>query len=235
LVYDFPKQEIDRTVKLHPSDLLLQDVFGAAGLPTGERRALLDHLLGCRRCRERLRDLRPRLRNPLPAEYDAVLDRGARYLQDWRSAFDRERDEAPRLIARLLDQPPERREILLRNSAQFRTWPLAELLLARSAETALRDSHPAEELARLALQTAKALDSSRYGKARIHDLQARSWAHIGNALRTRSELTAASAAFANGKAHLRKGAGEFLEKRHCSNWSPLCSAPSGSSQRLRAT
>jgi tetratricopeptide (TPR) repeat protein len=217
-------------VKIHPGDLDLRDAFGAKNLPPERRRELLNHLRACRRCRERLREIQspasllsrkvaerlPRLAAPrAESDYDAVLDRSLARSLAQQETFAREHAAAPLLLERLLDQPPERRDLLLRNQTRFQTWALAEVILDRSASAALQDSRPSEDLARLALRLVGHLDPGRYGKARLEDLRARTWSRIGNALRIRAELTAADEAFAKGFTHLRKGTGDPLEKAIC--------------------
>jgi tetratricopeptide (TPR) repeat protein len=217
-------------MRIHPGDPDLRDAFGAKDLPPARRRELLDHLRACGRCRERLREINspasllsrkvaerlPRLAVPRSdRDYDAVLDRSLARSLAQEDSIARERAEAPRLMERLLDQPPERRDLLLRNHAHYQTWSLAELILDRSAIEALQDSRPSEDLARLALRVVGYLDPRRYGRERLEDLKAKTWSRIGNALRIRSELTAADAAFAKGFAHLRRGTGDSLEKAIC--------------------
>jgi len=219
-------------MKIHPGDRFLRDTFGAKDLPADHRRALLDHLRACARCRERLRDILHPLpagplarrvaerlggtRLPAPGSgYDKVIDRAAQSSETRRASLARERAEAPKYLERLLDQPPERRDLLLRNHPRYQTWSLAELILERSAEEALRGSRPSEELGRLALAVTERLDRDYYGTERIEDLKARSWSRIGNALRIRSDLAGAEAAFERGFAHLRRGTGDPMEKATC--------------------
>jgi hypothetical protein len=222
-------------MRVHPGDLDLRDAFGAKDLSAQKRRELLDHLRGCNRCRQRLRELQSptsllsrkvaeRLR-PLAAPrsdraYDAALDRSLARSLAQQESLAREHAEAPLLLERLLDQPPGRRDLLLRNQMQFQTWSLAELILDKSSIAALEEGRPSEDLARLALRLIDYLDPGRYGRKRLEDLRAKSWSRIGNALRIRSELTAADAAFTKGFTHLRRGTGDplatFLEvgERH---------------------
>ncbi len=217
-------------MRIHPGDLDLRDAFGAKDLPAARRRELLDHLRACGRCRERLREINSpasllsrkvaeRLRPLTPPrsdrDYDAALDRSLARSLAQEDSIARERAEAPRLLERLLDQPPERRDLLLRNHAHYQTWSLADLILDRSASAALQDSRPSEDLARLALRVVGYLDPRRYGRERLEDLRAKTWSRIGNALRIRAELTAADAAFAKGFAHLRRGTGDPLERAVC--------------------
>jgi hypothetical protein len=217
-------------MKIHPGDLDLRDAFGAKNLPPERRRELLNHLRACRRCRERLREIQsppsllsrkvaerlPRLVAPRTVrDYDEVLDRSLARSLAQQETFARERAEAPLLLERLLDQPPEHRDLLLRNQTRFQTWSLAELILDRSASAALQDSRPSEDLARLALRLVGHLDPGHYGKARLEDLRAKSWSRIGNALRIRFKLAAADAAFTTAFTYLRRGTGDPLEKAIC--------------------
>jgi tetratricopeptide (TPR) repeat protein len=219
-------------MKIHPGDLDLRDAFGSKDLSVQRRRELLDHLRGCNRCRQRLRELQSptsllsrkvaeRLR-PLAAprsdrDYDAALDRSLARSLAQQESLAREHAEAPLLLERLLDQRPGRRDLLLRNQERYQTWSLAELILDRSSSAALEESRPSEDLARLALRLIDYLDPGRYGRKRLEDLRAKSWSRIGNALRIRSELTAADAAFTKGFTHLRRGTGDPLEKAICLN------------------
>jgi tetratricopeptide (TPR) repeat protein len=150
-------------------------------------------------------------------EYDDVLKRSVRRMESRRAALVRERTEALALFNRLLAELPERRDLLLRNHPRFQTWSLTELILEKSAAEALNRSRPSEGFARLALLAADHLDPGFYGKEQIEDLKARSWAQIGNALRIRSDLGSAEAAFETSFEHLRKGTGDPLEQAACLN------------------
>lgn len=213
-------------MRIHPSDTLLRDAFGAADLPKDQRRALLDHLQACSRCRGRLRRLqRPesllarkvaaRLVESSIGRRARVLDCDLRRIERRQAALAHEREEAPALLSSLLDHPPEQRQLLISNHKLYQTWGLTELLLNRSAEEVLRGSRPAEEFARLGLCVTRHLTPERYGGERIEDLRARSWARIGNALRTRSDLEGAESAFSAAFAHLWKGTGDLHEKATC--------------------
>jgi tetratricopeptide (TPR) repeat protein len=212
-------------VRIHPSDFLLRDAFGRRDVPGDRRRALLNHLGRCARCRERLRELMHPMTGPSAqklstkrsqtvraADYQAVLERSFQTFEVRQAALARERADAPTLLLRLLDQPPERRELLVRNSRRYQTWALAELLLARSLEKAFETSRGSEELARLGLLLVGQLDGIYYGDERINDLNARAWAHIANAHRIRSESHLAESAFNTAADYLHSGSGDPLEK-----------------------
>jgi tetratricopeptide (TPR) repeat protein len=213
-------------VRIHPSDFLLRSAFGCRDLPGDRRRALLNHLGRCARCRERLREyihpltgqaaqeLRPAKRSQpdSSADYDAVFERSSYHFDAREAALARERSDAPGLLHRLLDQPPERREILVRNGRRYQTWALAELVLEKSRETAFEASVGSEEIARLGLLVVDHLDPIYYGRERINDLAARALALIGNAHRIRSQLRLADSSFKVAADRLHRGTGDPLEK-----------------------
>jgi tetratricopeptide (TPR) repeat protein len=211
-------------MKIHPPDLLLEE-FAVALNADGS--ALAEHLAGCSHCRERLQaflaprkgPLAERLARVLPwrcdgedGEYDQILQNVERRVVGHAAAMDRERTEALGRLAELLEQPAERREMLLRNHPGFRTWGLLERLLDQVRERTFEDPAAAEELGKLALLLAGALDSGHYGEERLEDMRARAWSLLGNARRVRSDLRGAGEAFRRARAHLRRGTGDPLER-----------------------
>jgi tetratricopeptide (TPR) repeat protein len=126
--------------------------------------------------------------------------------------YERERKEAPRLLAEISAQPPIRRVLLLRNQQRFHTWGLLELLVERGREESYADAPRSEELAWLGLGIADHLDASLYGAERIEDLRGKAWAYIGNARRVRSDLGGAKSAFDQAFNHLRQGTRESLDR-----------------------
>lgn len=107
----------------------------------------------------------------------------------------RESREAPRLLARLLEQPEERRIERLLGDEDFHTWGLAQLLLLESREQVHRDARHALLLAELAVLVADHLPEEPYHPDWLGDLKARAWAALGNARRVAGELTSADLAF----------------------------------------
>lgn len=129
----------------------------------------------------------------------------------WSRILQHERTEAPALLRELVGRTGRQREMLLRNGLRFRTWGLLELLIDRSLEASLQDPRRGEELGRLALRVAGLADADCYGAGRLHDMQARAWSHIGNALRIQSDLQGADVAFQRGRKHLELGTGDLFE------------------------
>jgi tetratricopeptide (TPR) repeat protein len=202
-------------LKIHPHDDVLEEFL--LSQESGHL-AVLRHLQWCAQCRTRLAYLpreRPTetapTRNGVLAGYERVIEESQRTAGEWEAALERERDAAPGLFLELLEQPAEQRETLLRNTSQFHTWGVFELLVERSLEVTLQDPARGEDLGLLALRLSDHLDTERYGAERIADLQARAWAYIGNACRMRFDFPAAEEAFLNARARLKEGTGDSLE------------------------
>lgn len=208
-------------MKIHPNDMFLEEFLLAL---SPEHRLLVLHLSRCTPCRRRVRRLLTQPSAPAAERLARVLgwnESPARYAQDMEQdqpletrsfALAKERAEAPGLFVELTSHHAEQRNLLLRNSDRFHTWGLYELLVERSLEAAIRNPAYAEELGLLALQVSGDLDSGYYGEELIEDLRARTWAHIGNARRVRSDLHGAEEAFQLAYEHLQKGTQEPLER-----------------------
>lgn len=212
-------------MKIHPHELLLEEVLGS--LPADQRR-MLGHVLRCERCREKAEALlQPPPRQtaaagqpagkllPWPGQtvdYGPVLDRSTDFLRQRHAAYEKERAEAPGLCAELLAHPRERRRVLARNHPRFHTWGVYERLVESSRERSFQDPREAEALAELARELSEQLDAGYYGPHRIEDLRARAWAYAGNARRVGGDLAAAGEAFNRAFEHLARGTREPLER-----------------------
>jgi tetratricopeptide (TPR) repeat protein len=205
-------------VKIHPSDLLLEDILLCM---SSDRAAILVHLSVCPACRSRLTALHKHPGAGVPAEawtaartdYGALIERSERDYLVRSDVVERERTAAPALVDELAVHLPEkRRQLLLANSSRFHTWGVYEQLLDRS--WAVRDTQPrlSEELACLALELSNHLDSSYYMRELIEDLRCRAWSYIANLRRRASDLAGSEAAFQTAYAHLRRGTREPFER-----------------------
>lgn len=152
-----------------------------------------------------------RFQPPGSTSYEGAFERTRRLAARWMRVLEKERTEAPDLLARLLSHTGEQREILLLNSRRFRTWGLLELLVEQSLGMSRQDPRLGEEWGRLALRMADFLDTGDYGAERLEDLQARALAYVGNARRIQSDLESADQTFRQALAHLRRGTGDALE------------------------
>lgn len=211
-------------MKVHPHELLLQEFVDAV---SEEHRRLIEHLLSCESCRERIRPfLRRRRPTALTERMAAVLEWDQGKTCDYTRAlqsrerdhqqrlftFERERAEARGLFTELLTHPKERRRLILANHPRFHTWGLFEHLIERSREAGYAEPAQGEEFGELALCLAGRLDAEFYGAERIEDLRARAWAGISNSRRVRSDLAGAEMAMAEAFAHLRRGTGDLIER-----------------------
>jgi tetratricopeptide (TPR) repeat protein len=209
-------------MKAHPHDLLLEEF---ASTFTSEPEEVLDHLISCEKCQQRLKAL---LR-PQPSlvagrvgpgirpqrgtyEYDPALDRVARSMQGLQQSYEMERAQAVALLPELLAQPLDRRLLLLRNSPRYQTWSLGQLLLRRSREQNFQDASLGESLALLALEVLEHLDVSYYGRESVEDLRARAWGYVANSRRIKADLRGAEQAFALSFAALARGTREPMER-----------------------
>lgn len=210
-------------MKIHPHDSVLQEF--AASFPE-DREECLEHLIDCLDCQKRLRRLIhclpsgsaakvvPLERPPLASvSYDPILDRVSRPLRRLQSLYAKERAEAQGLFSELSQHTPEKRPLLLRNSARFHTWGFCELLLRHSEEQNFHDAAYGESLASLSLEVLDRLDPASYGGVEaLEDLRARAWAYVANSRRVKADLRGAEEAFALAFAALKRGAWEPMDR-----------------------
>jgi tetratricopeptide (TPR) repeat protein len=117
--------------------------------------------------------------------------------------------KAPELLASLLERPFDEQMALVEQDPDYQTWGLCQLLLKTSRETAFTDPPAAVNLAELAVTVAAGLGTA-YDPCWVADLQARSHACLGNALRILGELRSAETAFREAESRLRGSTGDPL-------------------------
>jgi hypothetical protein len=158
-------------LKIHPNDMTLEELLLSLG---PEQDGLLDHLVRCEGCRDRVQALRERQRTtkvlgwPIDP-YAEAMDRSEPNVDAHSRALARERAQAPSLFVELTAFPVTQRSLIVRNDPRFRTWGLFELMVERSLELAVRDSGYAEELGLLALRLSERLDPQVYDARLIDD------------------------------------------------------------------
>lgn len=145
-------------------------------------------------------------------DYEAAIARSLRLVQLRAYDLRREREEAPKRLARLAELSSQGHNLLLSNSPNFQTWGLFEILIQTGWEETFTDPSHAEELLHLALKVSNHLDSSFYGRERIEDLRARAWGYIANTRRVRMDLLGAEEAFAEAWSRLTAGTDDPMEK-----------------------
>ncbi len=197
-------------MRTHPPDAWLRETLKRKGTDR-----ILEHIDQCARCKERLAVFATAERFERSAEkidYGPAIERSYRIFEERQAALARERNDAPKLLARLLNLTPERQQLLLRNSRRFQTWGLLELLLQYGEQETFVNPVHAEEIFRLALDVSTYLDSSLYGKERVEDIRARAWGVIGNARRARMDLPTSEEAFGEAFLRLQKGTDDIMER-----------------------
>ncbi len=112
----------------------------------------------------------------------------------WDEMVAVEAREAGDLLAELDRLPFDDQHHAVRERGDLQTWGLCQLLLRRSRRAALEDPGRAVDAAELAVQIALQLGPA-YDIAWVLDLQARAYAHLGNARRVLGELRSAEDAF----------------------------------------
>jgi tetratricopeptide (TPR) repeat protein len=173
-----------------------------------ERGRVIRHLMsGCESCSDRLR---PSATAPRQPEAGPSMSRILSQLAETRIRLDAERTAAEEAWKELQKHPAPRQWTLLRNSTRFDSLAFADRLLDSGFAVVLDDPHRTLELSQMALLVAERLDSSRYSRGAIDDLQGRSWSRIANAQRATSDLAAAEASLAKAGAKLQTGSGEPL-------------------------
>ncbi len=197
--------------KIHPKPDALRGMWGL--LPDARRRALR-HAHECPACRAAL-EAEGSTVWPFSAvghHYDRVLDRVLRDLAPHIRLANRERSEAPALLAELQRHAPGRRELLVRNARRFRSFSLCLLLLDRCREVSPEDPREGEGWVLLALHLTNLLDAQVYGPGLIEDVRGRSWSFLANTRRISGDLPEAERAFARAEEHLRRGTRDRLER-----------------------
>lgn len=172
--------------------------------------AALEHLTrNCSGCWELAEPLFARGARDLSAQEAAKLAQDFHALVEVeRQTLEEERADAPLRLEQLLEQPPQRRRMLVDNSSKFRTAPLVDALCRASLDAAPRDGGEAIQLAELALEAAQRLDSALYGRRIIQDLKALAHSTRGNALRVESHLAEADVAFEQAVKFQGRGSGQ---------------------------
>lgn len=124
----------------------------------------------------------------------------------------REHGRVPDLLARLDGLSQGERLELVRTDPELQSWPLGQRLAESCLDLVYAESVKAEELAELAIALSQELDVRRYGAELVNDFKARSWACLGEVLRSRADLRGAGEAFTVADNLLMNGTGDVLEE-----------------------
>jgi tetratricopeptide (TPR) repeat protein len=148
---------------------------------------VVPHLLaGCSSCRSRYDEIQ-RLKQDLGHWDERVV------------VF--EGQEAPELVAELVELPFDEQLDQVVGEARFQTWAVCQTLLRKSLEAAFEEPAQAVNLAELGVVVAQSLGAA-YDTNWVLDLQARAEACLGNARRVLGELRSAETAFRRAESFL---------------------------------
>ena len=143
---------------------------------------------------------------PAKDAYDEVIDRVFTLVMAREPLIEQDRALAGELYQELMTHPAARWNLLVGNSARFRSRMLCERLLAESHEAGFNDPAQATALARLAVTLAEALTPEGCGGQEAwNGLCARALAQLGNAHRISSDHLAADRLFADAQARIGQG------------------------------
>ena len=109
------------------------------------------------------------------------------------------------LLADLLREPVPMRRRRIRSEERFHTFELSQLLRSCSKDAYFTDPAVALEMADLAVEVARHLDSGRYGSSFVEGARALTWGSLGNAFRINSDLWRAEAALRQAWLHHEQG------------------------------
>jgi len=116
---------------------------------------------------------------------------------------------APELLKGLMQKPFEEQMALVEENPEYQSWAFCQVLLKMSRETVFGDPLTAVNLAELAVTVAEGLGAA-YDPCWVADLQARSYACLGNSRRILGELRSADTALREAENRLRGSTGNPL-------------------------
>lgn len=189
-------------------------------LDAGRKREILAHLLEeCATCQAVAQRFwaAPGLKSSRQldqqhAELDRSVQHAVERAEERYRQMAEERAEAPALMQVLLSHPPLRRQMLINNRQQYRSWSLCERLIEHGHEMRFADPRGYEEVVETARFIAFALDPQLYGAELVSDMRGRALAYLANAKRVHSsDLRQVEALLQQARAELAKGTGDPLE------------------------
>ncbi len=124
----------------------------------------------------------------------------------------RERLLLPALLAQVRSRSIAELRDFLPEAGERPSWIFCEQVIEELRSCLFVDPPRARELAELAVILAGSLNPEAYGAPLIHDIQARAWAHTGEALRVLSDLRSAEEALTRAENLIARGTGDALEE-----------------------
>ena len=189
------------------------DRFYRGELSREERKSVVRHLYSrCVECAPKARaawneTLGAKRGRRRPEEYQEVLSNVVETARTRYAQIASEKADVAARMDYLLAQPTERRTLLIGNNPNYLSFAIVDLLLERAFELGFSKPADAVELAELAVQISRGLDTEEHHGPSVHDLRALSWATVGNAKRNASDIPGAVEAIDRAKKTLELGTG----------------------------
>lgn len=170
------------------------------------RRRVVRHLIsGCAECASRVFHSTAEE----DAVYDACIDRAWQAVRDEEDFWREEREKRDQYLTLVRSKGWDKLTRKERDSFPG-GWAGVEVLLAVCFESRYRDPRQMLRLARQARSAAEKLDPALYGDRRLADLQARTWAELGNALRVNEQFDKVRDVLKQARLLAEQGAGDLL-------------------------
>jgi tetratricopeptide (TPR) repeat protein len=155
---------------------------GRAGI--GRRRVVRHLISGCPDCGDRIFHS---VAAEEDAVYEACIDRALESARSGEDLWRQERERRDRGLALVRSKGWSQLSAKERQALR-EGWAGVEILLAVCFEARYRDPQQMLRLAREARSAAEKLDPALYGRQRLADLKARTWAELANALRVNEQF-----------------------------------------------
>src|SRR4051794_11457006 len=133
--------------------------------------------------------------------YDEAFERASERVILQLAGFAEDPQSTDALLAELLREPVSGRHRRIRTEEKFHSLKLCQLLQTRSRAAWASAPDAALEMADLAIEVARHLDSGRYGSCVVEDARARAWSYLGNAFRITSDYWRAEQALHQAWSH----------------------------------
>jgi tetratricopeptide (TPR) repeat protein len=180
--------------------------FVAGEQSSGEARQTDQHLSFCTECRDRADEISTRLTlrlldSWLSPGYDDAFERATDRVIEQLAGFTEDPRSTEGLLVELLREPISGRHRRIRTEEKFHSLKLSQLLQARTRAAWASAPAAALELADLAVEVTRHLNSGRYGSCVVEDARAVAWSYLGNAFRISSDYWRAEQALHQAWSH----------------------------------
>ncbi len=187
--------------------------FVTGELPSSEIRQTDHHLSFCTECRDCVDEISTQLTlrlldSWLSPGYDEAFERAADRVVERVADWAEDPRSTESLLAELLREPVSRRHRRIRTEEKFHFLKLCQLLQTRSRSAWTSAPEAALEMADLAIEVARHLDSGRYGSCVVEDARAVAWSYLGNAFRIGSDYWRAEQALQQAWSHHAQSGGD---------------------------